>query len=208
MDAFKKQILLLYQLAACSRLTAVLNLDKPISKKAWTKHARSIAENTNKRNIQEIYRKKGSCKSQDVLKNTGSITFDPLADMEKKNIEIALSVDGSWGSRGWTSQNRIVDVCFEETGKMQDVLIKSALCRQCSKMKEEKEPGDASYIDYLEWYAKQEFECLKNHEDSSGVSKYSTQSSHYKALSRSCTSIQTFKVFDEHLLRSVLLSTL
>ena len=41
-------------------------------------------------------------------------------------------------------------------------------------MKEEKEPGDASYIDYLEWYAKQEFECLKNHEDSSGVSKYST----------------------------------
>ena len=44
------------------------------------------------------------------FKNTGSITVDPLADREKQNIEIAVSVDGSWDSHGWTSQNGIVDV--------------------------------------------------------------------------------------------------
>ena len=82
--------------------------------------------------------KKAALEAKTYLKNTGSITFDPLADREKQNIEIAASVDGSWGSPGQTSQNGIVDVCFEETGKVLDVTIKSAFCRQCSKMKGKK----------------------------------------------------------------------
>ena len=57
---------------------------------------------------------------------------------------------------------------------MLDVTIKSAFCCQCLKMKEKKESGDVSYIDYLKWYTKHESECLKNHEDSSGVSKYNS----------------------------------
>ena len=122
------------------------------------------------------------------FKSTGSITVDPSADTEKQNIEATVSVDDSWGSRGWTLQNGIVDVCFEKTGKVLDVTIKSASSCQCSKMKEKKS-GDISYIDYLEWYTKHETECLKNHEDPSGVSKYNNQSCHYKALSRSCISI-------------------
>ena len=39
-------------------------------------------------------------------------------------------------------------------------------------MKEKKESGDISYIDYLEWYTKHESECLANHEGSSLVIKY------------------------------------
>ena len=39
-------------------------------------------------------------------------------------------------------------------------------------MKEKKESGDISYIDYLEWYTKHESECLTNHEGSSSVIKY------------------------------------
>ena len=69
-------------------------------------------------------------------------------------MEIAVSVDGSWGSRGWTSQNGTVDVCFEERGRVLDVTIKSASCHQYLKMKEKKESGDISYVDYLKWYTK------------------------------------------------------
>ena len=78
------------------------------------------------------------------LKNTGSITVDPLAAIEKQNMEIAVNVDGSWGSRGWTSQNGIVGVCFGETGRVLDVTIKSASCHQYLKMKGKKESGDIS----------------------------------------------------------------
>ena len=48
--------------------------------------------------------KKAALEAKMYLKNTGSITCDPLADIEKQNIEIAISVGGSWGSRGWTSE--------------------------------------------------------------------------------------------------------
>ena len=106
--------------AGSKKLKALLNLDKPISKKASTKHTRCIAEYT--KNLGEIYIKQAALEAKIYLKNNISITFDPLADIEKQNIEIAVSVDGSWGSPGWTSQNGIIDVCFEETGKVLDLL--------------------------------------------------------------------------------------
>ena len=122
--------------AGGKNLTALLNLDKPIRKKGWTKHTRSTTQNT--KNLGDIYMKKAALEAKMYYKNTGSITLDPSADMVKQNIEIAVSADGSWDSRGWTSQNEIVDVCFEETCKVLDVTIKSAFYRQCSKMKEKK----------------------------------------------------------------------
>ena len=114
--------------AGGKKLAALLNLDKPISKKAWTKHTCSVAENT--KNLGEIYMNKAALEAKMFLKNTGSIKFDPLDDIEKQNMEIAVSVDDSWGSRGWNSQNGIVDVCFEETGKVLDVAIKSTFSHQ------------------------------------------------------------------------------
>ena len=155
--------------AGGKKLITALNLNKPIIKKAWTKPTRPIAQNI--KNLGEVYIKKAALEAKIYLKNTGSITVDPLADIGKQNIEIAVSVDGSWGSRDWTAQNGIVDMCFEETGKVLDVTIKSAPSRQCSKMKGKKS-GDISYIDFLEWYTKHESECLKSHGGSSGVSKY------------------------------------
>ena len=94
--------------AGGKQLTAVLNLAKPISKKSWKKHTRSIAQS--KKSLREIYTKNAALAPKMYFKNTGSITVDPLADREKQNIEIAVSVDGSWDSHGWTSQNGIVDV--------------------------------------------------------------------------------------------------
>ena len=82
--------------------------------------------------------KKATSEAKMYLKSTGSITIDPLGDIEKQNIEIAVSADGSWGSRCQNSQNGIVDVCFGETGKVLDVTIKSTSCRQCTKMKGKK----------------------------------------------------------------------
>ena len=67
--------------AGGKKLTVLLNLGKLISKKAWTKHTCSIAENT--KNLGEIYMKKAALEAKMYLKNTGSITFDPLADIEK-----------------------------------------------------------------------------------------------------------------------------
>ena len=82
--------------------------------------------------------KNATLETKTYLKNTGSITVDTLADIEKQNTETAVSVDGSWGLRGWTSQNGVVGVCLEEIDKVLDITLKSASCRQCSKMKGKK----------------------------------------------------------------------
>lgn len=44
-----------------------------------------------------MYLKKLALETKTYWKNTGSFTVDPLADIEKQNIEVAVSVDGSWG---------------------------------------------------------------------------------------------------------------
>ena len=83
--------------AGGKKVTTVLNLDKPMSKKVWTKDTRSIAQNS--KNLGEIYMKKAALEAKMYLKNTGSITVEPLADIEKQNFEIAVNADGSWISR-------------------------------------------------------------------------------------------------------------
>ena len=45
-------------------------------------------------------------------------------------------VDGSWGKRGWSSRNGITDICFEETGKVLDVIHQTSYCKECSTMDE------------------------------------------------------------------------
>ena len=41
--------------------------------------------------------------------------------------DIKKSATGSWNSRGWSARIGIVDVCFEETGKVLDVNSKTSL---------------------------------------------------------------------------------
>ena len=50
--------------------------------------------------LREIYKKKTALEAKTYLKNTSSISVDPLADTEIQNIEIVVNVDGSWGSHG------------------------------------------------------------------------------------------------------------
>ena len=52
------------------------------------------------KNLREIYKKKTALEAKTYLKNTSSITVDPLADTKMQNIEIAVNIDGSWGSHG------------------------------------------------------------------------------------------------------------
>ena len=60
--------------AGGKKLKALPNLDKPVSKKAWTKHTCSIAQNT--KNLGEICVKKAALEAKTYFKNIGSITVD------------------------------------------------------------------------------------------------------------------------------------
>ena len=50
-------------------------------------------------------------------------------DLNSEIFNIDASVYGSNKARGWNSRDGIVDPCFENTGKITDVICKTTKCR-------------------------------------------------------------------------------
>ena len=60
-------------------------------------------------------------------------------------------------------------MCFKETGKVIDVVIKISECSQCKRMKAKQLSREIEYVDYLNWYVQHELECPMNHDRSAQV---------------------------------------
>ena len=74
-----------------------------------------------------------------------------------------------WNTRGQAAKDGIVDLCFEETGKIINVVIKISDCLQCKGMKGKQLSLEIKYVDYLNWYEQHELECPMNHDGSAQV---------------------------------------
>ena len=142
------------------KLTSVLNMIQPISKVVWKRHTKAItdaAANVSNNSIEKA--------ALDVKKYLVSNTsYTPKDDLLEEVTEVSVSVDGSWGSRGFSSRQGIVDICSEETGKVINEFI------TCSNIKTQEDAGSINLLEYLEKSAKHEPECLLNHDGSSTVS--------------------------------------
>lgn len=82
---------------------------------------------------------------------------------ETNSRDITVSGDGSWKTRGHTSQIGICAVIGAQTGKVVDVEVLSLTCRGCDTWK-----GVRSGSPYEEWKKQHSEKCLKNHSGSSG----------------------------------------
>ena len=58
---------------------------------------------------------KASIVAKECLHRNGQIEVLSGTGLPGEIPQIDASVDGSWGPRGWSSQQVIVDICFEET---------------------------------------------------------------------------------------------
>ena len=56
--------------------------------------------------------KKAATAVKEYIVKNGAPEVPPDADLSKEKMNIGVSVDGSWDSRGWASTQGIVDVCF------------------------------------------------------------------------------------------------
>ena len=101
------------------------------------------------------------------LQNAGQ--FSNLENAINQNINISASFDGSWNSGGWSIRTGIVDACFEPTGKVLDVILKSTHCTNCEETKNEYEAHQMTTVEYLTWCTEHETKCLMNHEGSASV---------------------------------------
>ena len=69
-----------------------------------------------------------------AVKNRASEVL-PETVLSKEKMNIGVSVDGSRDSRGWVSKQENVGVCFDNTGKVVDVILKTTNCEARKNMK-------------------------------------------------------------------------
>ena len=82
--------------------------------------------------------KKAAIGAKEYIIKNGASEIPPEADSSKEKLNIGVSVDCSWGSRGWVSKQGIVDVCFENTGKVLDVILKTSSYKVYKNLKHKK----------------------------------------------------------------------
>ena len=77
--------------------------------------------------------------------------------------EFTVSGDGTWKKRGYTSLYGVTSFIGYYSGKILDICVKSAYCKQCEvwnkKMRTE---------EYQGWYESHKESCSANHSGSSG----------------------------------------
>ena len=82
-----------------------------------------------------------------------------LPDEPDTSDEIAASFDDLWNMREWSIKDGIVDMCFEKTRKVIDVVIQISDCPHCKKMKVKHLSREIEYTDDLNWYVQHKLEC-------------------------------------------------
>ena len=83
--------------SASSRLTSILNLDKPVTKKPWLNHMATLCNVAEE--ITEGSMKKATIGAKEYMINNGVLEVPPEADLSKEKMNIGVTFDGSWLSR-------------------------------------------------------------------------------------------------------------
>ena len=79
--------------SAALRLTSILNLDKPATKKSWLNHMTTLC-NVAEEVAEESMKKATIGAKKDIAKN-GVSEIPPEADLSKEKMNIGVSVDGA-----------------------------------------------------------------------------------------------------------------
>ncbi|EZA50167.1 hypothetical protein X777_11230 [Ooceraea biroi] len=79
------------------------------------------------------------------------------------NTKLTVSGDGTWKKRGFTSLFGVASIIGYYSGKVLDVVVKSAFCKMCEVWNKK-----VNTTEYEEWLENHEAECTANHKGSSG----------------------------------------
>lgn len=99
----------------------------------------------------------------------GDIELTENEDLKSKIVDVVVSVDGSWSSRGWTVRDGLSAVISIDTGKVLDITYLTNSCVLCEQKKRQRDNDGISRMEYLQWCIQHEESCLLNHDGSSQV---------------------------------------
>jgi len=99
-----------------------------------------------------------------------SVCEKAVKEEQEKNFEngrlkthLKVSGDGSWKKRSYTSLYAVTTLIGYYTGKIIDLIVKSAYCASCASNK-----VSLNDDEFEEWYKNHQQSCTSNHEGSAG----------------------------------------
>ena len=128
------------------KFTCVMNMLPPMNENAYRDHVKAVRDAT------ESVAKESMSKAANDVKEF----YEPS---EEGLYDIAVSGDGTWRKRGFSSSYGVVTVLSTVTGKA----AMSKECRQCMQWR-----GKERSAEFHEWWDGHQHECHANFEGSSG----------------------------------------
>ena len=132
------------------KFTCVMNMLPPMNENAYRDHVKAVRDAT------ESVAKESMSKAANDVKEF----YEPN---EEGLYDIAVSGDGTWRKRGFSSSYGVVTVLSTVTGKALDCEVMSKECRQCMQWR-----GKERSAEFHEWWDGHQHECHANFEGSSG----------------------------------------
>ena len=141
---------------AALKLFSVLNLGKPVSKATWAKTTGNLLSVTNA----VVEKNMKNAANEIRMKNT-----------EQSEIKsTVVSFDCSWNSRGWQAKEGVVAGIAQTTGKIIDIVHKTAYCKECQSKQKMRDENKITSLDFMEWFI--QHNCYLNHTGSPQVHSF------------------------------------
>lgn len=137
--------------AALQTFCGVMNMPAPVQKCTY---------NT----INKTLQKATSVVQEKSMKKAAKAEYAMAEETEEPVRDIDVSVDGTYMTRGHTSNIGVTTAIGCVSGKVLDTGVLSKTCKSCEKWAKHDPKTDK----YKEWQARHKLECTKTHEGSSG----------------------------------------
>ena len=134
------------------KFTAFMNMPKPMTANNYDKIVSQVTECVK------------SVAEQTIVDAAEEIRNGQNPDSSETVIDTAISCDGSWQRRSYSSLNGVVTAISMQTGKILDCEPMSRICKSCNLHEKDRVSNPASYDI---WRATHN--CLVNHRGSAGA---------------------------------------
>ena len=129
--------------SGAKKFRSLMNMPSPPTARAYSSSAKAIGKH-----IRSIAQKSMENVAKEIRKSVG----------ESDIVNCAVSCDGTWQKRGFTSKNGCMTVISMDSGKVLDTEALSQSCKQC----QQHENLDKESTEYRTWWADHNFKCKAN----------------------------------------------
>lgn len=137
-------------LHSLERFCGLMSLPPPVTDNSYREHQAAITAAAMK-------------EAMDTCKQAANDLHQLAGKPCDENVDITVTCDGTWSTRGFTSQFGVVIVMSFETGRVLDFEVLSKYCHQCKLHSND----DKSSAAYIKWLKDHESHCSRNFQGSS-----------------------------------------